>query len=202
MGEKEGEATIIICEGTDLTGKTTLAELISKRFHVPLFHLGKPPAGERHWDKVREALIYNPVNSVYDRMVIGSRIYGPMIRDQYNKQPVTREELQRWQLLMERLKALIIRCDADNACIEQRYKERGDSYVSLDQIIGAAENYRTIFAFWPCSTEEPGPFLTYQSDSVSAAQFVQTHSYRILQALAEQRTPNEYEKLLISFLMR
>lgn len=73
---------IIILEGPDGGGKTTLArgfEDLGWRYK----HDGPPPAGRNniayYLEVLNEAMV-SPLNTVFDRLWLGERIYGPVVR--------------------------------------------------------------------------------------------------------------------------
>lgn len=73
---------IIILEGPDGGGKTTLArQLVLKGYRY--FHDGVPPVGRdllAHYLQVLDEAINSSYNTVFDRLWLGERIYGPIAR--------------------------------------------------------------------------------------------------------------------------
>ena len=73
---------IVILEGPDGGGKTTLAkELVARGFDY--FHDGLPPSGRdnvAYYTWILEQAGKRDKNSVFDRLWLGERIYGPVAR--------------------------------------------------------------------------------------------------------------------------
>ena len=78
---------MIIVTGCDNTGKTSLAEHLSKKFGFPIAkrfsHL--PPQGEEwnQWGEWVEQELEKPGELIYDRFFIDELVYGPVIRSGY-----------------------------------------------------------------------------------------------------------------------
>lgn len=75
---------IVIIEGPDGAGKTTLAEHLSKRYWLSYHHEGPPPPGIEplyHYAKLLDNARH-PRGSgvVFDRFALGERVYGPVLR--------------------------------------------------------------------------------------------------------------------------
>lgn len=72
---------IIVLEGPDGSGKTTLARQLAERYHLHYHHEGVPPVD------VPPLLWYGAVIEqrrrgcwVFDRLALGERVYGPIVR--------------------------------------------------------------------------------------------------------------------------
>lgn len=174
---------MIILEGGDLAGKTTLAEVLVKRYRVPIRHLGRPPAGTRHWDIVTDALYNDPTHMVYDRMCIGSHVYGQIMKDEYNKDSVTLNELHRWLYALNEANGVLIWCRASKADIEARYAQDGDWYVSLEQILQAHYLYEEIFKTIGRLKPVTLRVMQYDSSRMRPQHFVQEYDLALGRAL-------------------
>lgn len=155
---------MLVLEGADLTGKTTLARLLNEKLGVPTHHLGRPPAHTRHWDIVQAAMRNNTRRVIYDRMCIGSYVYGPLLNDEYNKEPVTRTELEHWARRLARRGDGVVWCYADRSTITERFQQVGDWYLDLPFILRAAEIYEDTFRQLHESVPELHPMVYNTSD--------------------------------------
>lgn len=72
---------LIVIEGPDGSGKTTLAKQLAERFGLTYHHEGPPPKdipALEHYGAVLENLRQEKV--VFDRFALGERVYGPVLR--------------------------------------------------------------------------------------------------------------------------
>lgn len=163
---------MIIVEGSDCCGKSTLVRALALKYGTPVRHLGLPPVGTRHWDIVRKELLKNQSNTVYDRMVIGSYVFRLIKPDAHNINGVTLSELETWQDLTRNLGALVIRVTAQWPDVLARYQQRGDAYVNEAILRDSYETYNNVFRRW---TERIGPdgFMTLNTSKGSVGTFVE-----------------------------
>jgi thymidylate kinase len=151
---------LIILEGADCTGKSTLAGLLVKAANdrgmtTRLLHAGPPPEHDpidEHWpgrelwrseyvaplEKLRPLVDSPTALVVCDRWHLGERIYGPMLRGRSIMTYSDGKEMSAW---LKMLGALIVILIADDATIEDRYEMRGDPLVSLRQATQANARY-------------------------------------------------------------
>lgn len=72
---------IIILEGPDGAGKTTLANELAETFQLPVYHEGPPPAGEDPFKYYGAKLLaVRHTGAVLDRFALGERVYAPIFR--------------------------------------------------------------------------------------------------------------------------
>jgi hypothetical protein len=81
---------IIILEGVDGSGKTTLAKELAQRYNAEIHHEGPPPKFMNHRVRRRPSLTlghYASIlqsmrgkNVILDRWALGERVYGPILR--------------------------------------------------------------------------------------------------------------------------
>jgi hypothetical protein len=72
---------IIVIEGPDGAGKTTLAKQLARDFDLEYHHEGPPPPNRSaldHYGKLLEDARGKRV--VFDRLALGERVYGPILR--------------------------------------------------------------------------------------------------------------------------
>lgn len=152
-----------------MSGKTTLANLIRQKYGSRIVHLGVPAHGKRHWDELRESLNAQPNNNVvFDRACLGSIVYGKIKQDEGNKYPVTYEELASFLKYARQNELLFIHARAHVKTIAERYDIRGDSYLSLEQILFAREEYEDLFTDVALTCH----VIEYNSTLISASDFV------------------------------
>ena len=79
--------SIIILEGCDGSGKTTLANQLRNEFGYHVVKTGPPAPGESTFKsyttallEATEAAVYDGRHTVFDRLHIGETIYGPLLR--------------------------------------------------------------------------------------------------------------------------
>lgn len=191
---------MLILEGADCTGKTTLAKQITKKFNAPFCHLGLPPVGKRHWDLVREALLSNPVNTVYDRMVMGSLIFGTVKPDAHNQNAVNEPEFNAWLHLINNLGATLVLCIASEDTLLQRFRVRGDAYLNEAELEESAVAYRNLIQ----RIRHNGlvkHVLLYNSEYSTPGQFANENAREVLLALRHGHLPTEEQKTLIRAAM-
>lgn len=78
---------VIILEGPDGGGKTTIANKYAEDFGGVVIHEGPPPPGTSdlltyYSDKLRAACESNMGLVIFDRLYLGEHVYGPVHRDQ------------------------------------------------------------------------------------------------------------------------
>lgn len=72
---------IVILEGPDGAGKTTLARQLQETFKLEYHHEGPPPPGEHPlWYYGRTLASFRGRRIVLDRFALGERVYGPSLR--------------------------------------------------------------------------------------------------------------------------
>lgn len=73
---------MIILEGPNYSGKSFLAEVISKKFHLPVIHRSGPCSRRELFDRMEKVLVYDSPIAIHDRIpCISEQIYGPILRD-------------------------------------------------------------------------------------------------------------------------
>lgn len=86
---------IIICEGTDGTGKTTLAQSIADNYGYHYHWFGKPDKGEAFVTYLKEYFnLMDYTNVVMDRAHFSEDVYGPLFRDGSEFTDMQREKLE------------------------------------------------------------------------------------------------------------
>lgn len=120
---------IIIIEGPDGSGKTTLAEKISRMTGWPIEHRSKPNTPEEKARMMGEYLrvVRLGKNIIFDRCWYSEMVYGKTMRDRsYIDYP------QMYELEKRALQhgALLIYCTGPKAALWKRATQRGEDYIT------------------------------------------------------------------------
>lgn len=131
---------IIIIEGPDGAGKTTLAKKISEQTGYMLLHRTQPKTEE---DKKRMMDEYVQVikagkNCIMDRCWYSEMVYGPIMRDESVISFVQMYELES---LLARNGALIIHCTAPEQTLWKRCLRRGEDYIKDRETLKKIRDY-------------------------------------------------------------
>lgn len=140
--------SIIVLEGPDLAGKTTLAtEFASHGSHLKRVLKQGPPSGDiitRYLKPIEELQVGEPFGTdhdvlILDRWHVGELVYGPMLR---GKSQLTQQQANYVDMVLQAFGCLFLHIDAPDRILEDRYDIRGDSLVKRDQVLQVAEWYR------------------------------------------------------------
>lgn len=118
---------IIIIEGADRTGKTSLANEICKAFHYDYKHFGVP--GPKPADEYLDFLLNLKTPTVCDRFYVGELVYGPMLRKKESITPFQRLTIER---VIRYLGGFIIHADTDWSLVKERFLLSKEP-ISLEQ---------------------------------------------------------------------
>ena len=135
---------IIIIEGPDGSGKTTLAEKFSKQTGYPIEHRSKPKNEEEKALMMGEYLhiAKSSRNIILDRCWYSEMVYGKVMRDKSHIDFVQMYELER---ALDSHGAIIIYCTGPKAALWKRATSRGEDYItSRDDFNAICEEYDKI----------------------------------------------------------
>lgn len=120
---------IIIIEGPDGSGKTTLAEKLSKQTGYPVVHRSQPKSEEEKLQMLREYVdaIDAGKNVIFDRCWYSEMAYGPVMRDE---SVITYPEMYLLEEKLARHGALIIYCTDKPRTLWRRATKRGEDYIT------------------------------------------------------------------------
>lgn len=128
---------IIILEGTEATGKSTLAKLLSSQTGYPIIHMDKPKTEE---DRVRmftdyldRVALLNDV--IFDRCWYSEMVYGAVMRD---GSCISLKQMYDLEAALLHKSAIIIHCTDATSLLWDRCKVRGEDHVldidTLDEL--------------------------------------------------------------------
>lgn len=135
---------VIIIEGTDLVGKTSLSKLISERLEIPYARWWVDlSCSKSSMTSVSKSLVNliraTKLQVIFDRSLISELVYGKILGRDVS---YLDELINEWSTLNNCFVIiLVIQKDA----LRKRYYHRGDGYVSLEQIIHANFSYKLVF---------------------------------------------------------
>lgn len=120
---------IIIIEGPDGTGKTTLAEYLSATTGYPIKHRSKPK------DEQERQLMYddyrNDIKSgkhmIWDRGFYSEMVYGPLMRDQSY---ISLKQMEEFEQLILTNGGLVIHCTGEPVELYKNATTRGETYIT------------------------------------------------------------------------
>lgn len=120
---------IIILEGPDGSGKTTLANKLHQQTGYQLLHRTQPKNEE---DKKRMMDEYIQVlkagkNVIMDRSWYSEMVYGPVMRD---ASVITYPQMYELEKLATKYGAIVIHCTAPEATLWKRCLRRGEDYIT------------------------------------------------------------------------
>ncbi len=169
---------LIILEGPDLAGKSTLAArlqtyLAVKYPHhtVTLLHRG-PPTQHPLFEYVEPLLRYRPGGNehiIIDRWHVGEVVYPRIL----NRPTQLTPAVYRWiNMFLQARGALIVHVSAADDELRRRYAERGDDSRSLSEVLAASQQFhRTMFELLPYANLQPwheSPTLVDEIVSIAA----------------------------------
>lgn len=132
---------LIIIEGADKTGKTTLAQEISKRLGYKYVHFGVP--GPSPADEYAKFLIDLKEPTVCDRFFYGEMIYGPLLRGRSLIKPLQRTVIER---LCRSKSAVLIHAKTPLAIVSERLRLMGDDIITQEKNEAAYEAFESLLA--------------------------------------------------------
>jgi thymidylate kinase len=120
---------IIIIEGPDGSGKTTLANTIAHQTGYPVVHRSQPKNDEEKKQMMQSYIdtIKAGKNCIFDRCWYSEMVYGPVMRD---ASVISYPEMYELERMLAKRGALIIYCTDDYGVLWQRATKRGEDYVT------------------------------------------------------------------------
>lgn len=137
---------IIIIEGPDGSGKTTLAEILSRQTGFPVVHRTQPKSEEekaKMMDGYVDA-IKKGKNIIFDRCWYSEMAYGPIMRD---KSVISYPEMYELEQLLTKRGALIIYCTDKPETLWYRCSKRGEDYITdYDTFVSICKEFDKIMS--------------------------------------------------------
>lgn len=137
---------IIIIEGPDGSGKTTLAELLSKQTGYPVVHRTQPKTEEekaKMMDSYIE-LIKSGKNAILDRAWYSEMVYGPVMRD---TSVIGYPAMYDLEKMLAKRGCIIIYCTDKPETLWRRATRRGEDYItSYETFIKICEGFDKVMA--------------------------------------------------------
>lgn len=121
---------IIILEGPECAGKTTLAKRLSEQTGYPIVHRSKPETDEERNNMLQ--MYYDAINEkrdvIFDRCWYSEMVYGKVMRD---KTYIDKVDMDALELAMAKNGGgIIIHCTDDILRLWHRCNDRGEDYVT------------------------------------------------------------------------
>jgi len=135
---------IIILEGPDGSGKTTLAKQIARQTGYTYEHRSKPENEEEKARMMGEyiQMCKSKQNIIVDRCWYSEMVYGKVMRDQSYIDYPQMYELER---MLAKNGAIIIYCTAPTAALWMRATKRGEDYITCREDFNAiCEEYNKL----------------------------------------------------------
>ena len=136
---------MIVFEGTDGVGKTTLAQACAKL----MLHRGTLTNYKAYsvlpawWDYFHHYLHDIRPGTILDRFTASEAVYGPLFRQKINDNftPLNRAVVARE---LQRVGTITVFVDAPDEIIKERISARGDKLFTIPQIIAAGQSFRDL----------------------------------------------------------
>lgn len=137
---------IIIIEGPDGSGKTTLAEKLHKQTKYPIVHMSQPKTDEEKKLMLGEYLqtVRNGKNMIFDRCWYSEMVYGPIMR---GSSAISYPDMYMLEEQLAKAGAIIVYATGPKAALWQRCQKRGEDYVTARSDFNAiCENFDKIMS--------------------------------------------------------
>lgn len=135
---------IIIIEGPDGSGKTMLAEKLSKQTKYPIIHRSQPKNEEEKKRMMGEylQLVRSSKNVILDRCWYSEMAYGPVMRD---ASVLSYPQMYELEEQLAKTGAIIIYATGSKTALWQRCQRRGEDYItSRDNFNAICDNFDDI----------------------------------------------------------
>jgi thymidylate kinase len=135
---------LIIIEGIDGSGKTTLAQYLSTMMNYPIIHRSNPKSEEERQNMYADYLagIESGANAIWDRAFYSEMVYGPIKRDQSF---ISMEQMLRYEAKLSRVGAIVVHCTCDPHVAYANAVRRGETYItSKEEFMKIHEGYEIL----------------------------------------------------------
>jgi thymidylate kinase len=133
---------VIVLEGCDGTGKTTLANILATRHGYAVVHSGRTPDDIDLVARYRSMLAI-PGKIALDRSFISELVYGPL---QHGRSRLTAADAAELALLVAARGGVLVHLTGSPEAIVARLRARDGSAPPLERICALTDAYRNVFA--------------------------------------------------------
>lgn len=174
--------TIIVLEGPDMAGKTTLARNISVDSALRGFHITQLKRGPLHGDPMHEYLDFLAALTterrhsneviIMDRWHVGELIYGPLLRGQSR---LSLAQAAYVENVIQTFGANFWHVTADLPTLEDRYDIRGDTLIKKQWLGQLSDEYFRYVAdrpHWVTCTATAPPQIRMVDQSPFAGRYI------------------------------
>jgi len=143
---------VIVLEGCDGTGKTTLANALATRHRYAVVHSGRTPDDVDLVARYRSILAFHG-KIVLDRSFISELVYGPL---QHGRSRLTTSDAAELALRVGARGGVLVHLTGFPETIVTRLRARDGSAPPVERIYALIEAYRSAFA----ALAETAPIIT------------------------------------------
>jgi thymidylate kinase len=133
---------VVVLEGCDGTGKTTLATTLAGRHGYSVIHSGRTPDDVDLLARYRSILATSG-KIVLDRSFISELVHGPL---HYGRSRLTASDAAQMAFLVAARGGVLVHLTGRPESIVARLRARDGSAPSLERICALTDAYRTVFA--------------------------------------------------------
>jgi len=196
---------LIIFEGSDLSGKSTIAEAVAKKLpesyltkmcHRPKNNSESEVAKvyKRYWNIVEWYKLIYTLSQGKDTMIL-DRFYPSEAVYSYKRDYDAMDDKRIIELdtyIDTQFNALIVYCEPPNDILEQRLKDRGDDFVDVNDLGKIRSRYHNFLEFTCCqvityNTEDGLPDWPIEVDAKDSQIWIKDFLWRTTEELCESR---------------
>lgn len=125
---------LVVLEGVDKTGKTTIAKLLQELFGFIIIKHSAPLKGEDVWQSYNATLDKLDLTThsyVLDRFNWGELVYGPIYR---GKSQLTANQCLKLEHRLNELGGVVVHCKANHKDLAKRFKTDGETFAKSKDI--------------------------------------------------------------------
>lgn len=120
---------LIILEGIDKQGKTTLANFLAERYGFEIVKFSQPKK-EPYLEYI-EFLLNRKTPAILDRFYMGELAYGPVKR---GKSEMTEWQVRNIELLLKARYSLNIYCQTSDSITQRNFEQENETYTHVQEI--------------------------------------------------------------------
>jgi thymidylate kinase len=126
----------IIIEGVDCTGKTSLVNHLKEKYNIEVVKFSQPK-GDPYQEYIDFAY-YHKTPAILDRFYLGELAYGPVKR---GKSGLNKVKMTNIEVALHMHNTFNIYCFTNEEEIKKRFKTRGESFLTEDEIAPILHEY-------------------------------------------------------------